>query len=65
MRHQGTYWRTNCRRNSSRRLSSSSRTPESKLSRREIIELRAGRSTKLHRKTQELLVSILKKLKLI
>jgi len=35
-----------------------------KLSRREIIELRAGRS-KPHRKTQELLVGILRKLKLI
>ena len=35
-----------------------------KLSRRGIIELRAGRS-KPHRKTQELLVGILKRLKLI
>jgi hypothetical protein len=35
-----------------------------KLSRREIIELRAGRK-KPHRKTQELLVSVLKTLKLI
>jgi hypothetical protein len=38
---------------------------ENKLSRRELIELRAGRSTKPHRKTQELLVDILKKLGLI
>jgi hypothetical protein len=35
-----------------------------KLSRREIIELRAGRS-KPHRKTLELVVGVLKKLKLI
>jgi hypothetical protein len=35
-----------------------------KLSRREIIELRAGRS-KPHRKTQELLVGVLKRLKLL
>ena len=35
-----------------------------KLSRREVIELRASRS-RPHRKTQELLVSVLKKLKLI
>ena len=35
-----------------------------KLSRREIIELRASRS-RPHRKTQELLVAVLKKLKLI
>ena len=35
-----------------------------RLSRREIIESRAGRK-KPHRKTQELLVGILKKLKLI
>ena len=37
---------------------------EGKLSRRELTELRAGRS-KPHRKTQELLVGVLKKLKLI
>jgi hypothetical protein len=35
-----------------------------RLSRREIIELRAGRK-KPHRRTQELLMGILKKLKLI
>ena len=32
-----------------------------KLSRREIIELRAGRSKRPHRKNQELLVAILRK----
>ena len=34
-------------------------------SRRELIELRAGRAKKPHRKTKELLVAILKKLGLI
>jgi hypothetical protein len=37
---------------------------KNKLSRREIIELRAGRS-KPHRKTKELLVSILKKARIL
>jgi hypothetical protein len=36
-----------------------------RLSRREIIELRAGRSKKPHRKTQELITAILKKIGLI
>jgi hypothetical protein len=38
---------------------------QSKLSRREIIELRAGRKKKPHRKTQELLVGILHNLGLV
>jgi hypothetical protein len=41
------------------------RACDGKPSRRDIIELRAGRSTKPHRKTQELLVSVLRTLKLI
>ena len=38
---------------------------KNRVSRCEIIELRAGRSNKPHRKAQELLVSVLRKLKLI
>jgi flagellar motor switch protein FliM len=38
---------------------------KNKLSRREIIELRAGRKKKPHRKTQELLVGILHNLGLV